>query len=551
MTIGLPLRNPSTVAQPFLSVPFRWAIRVLAWLAFGLASYLAIKSLGHEVISGCITGGADCKDVQSSAWSMWLGLPVAIAGLACYASLATLSVFTGVTNPRAAYWVGTGLVLLSLIAALSGLWFSSIQFFVIGKLCWECMAVHLCGITIAVLVLYGILKDRPRGTVARAAAPGLAALRAAIPAPAGATAPIAGRTPVAPIAGRATSVPTLIGTRQLALKTARPSFAIAGGGAALILLALIGGQLLFPAEGSTHARIDLANAVHLDEPAGDASDASSGNSAAKEPHVARKIPTDLPANDAGVKNAADARSEKGKTDLFPTADPAAGDGGASTMADLVPPKKRVVTLLNGKLSLDVYRHPVIGSPEAPHIVLEFVSYDCPHCHHMAKIVRRALDRYGNQVAVVVLVMPKGIECNKEVTSASASIPGACIIARMALSVAKLEPEKFTKFHDWLMEGKEKPPSPAQVVQKAYNTAGRDRINKLSQDDFQKQVNQTIDLFNLIKDQRPPGAKEPGLPLLILGNELHSGVPTKEEEFIRSWEDFLGVKPARATDASTL
>src|SRR6185369_10998134 len=114
MTIGI-MTNRSAAVQPLFSPSVLWAIRVLAWLAFLITSYLAYKSIGHGVASSCITGSADCEAVQSSIWSVWLGLPVAALGLACYSSLATLSLLTGLSNPRALHWVGTAIVLLSLV----------------------------------------------------------------------------------------------------------------------------------------------------------------------------------------------------------------------------------------------------------------------------------------------------------------------------------------------------------------------------------------------------------------------------------------------------
>src|SRR5262249_1008152 len=68
-------------------------------------------------------------------------------------------------------------------------------------------------------------------------------------------------------------------------------------------------------------------------------------------------------------------------------------------------KKRLVKFLGGKLTLDVYEHPVIGSPEAPHIVVEMISYDCPHCRKMFPIMEHALERYGDQVALLIMVQP--------------------------------------------------------------------------------------------------------------------------------------------------
>jgi hypothetical protein len=159
------------------------------------------------------------------------------------------------------------------------------------------------------------------------------------------------------------------------------------------------------------------------------------------------------------------------------------------------------------------------------------------------MVQKALSRYGSQVAVVVLPYPQEIECNKEITNAAASITGACATARMALGVAALDPAKFAKFHDWLMAGKDKPPTPSQAVQRAYTTVGRDRMRQLSRDKLHTQLAQYVDLYLKVKATMPDPAKV-GLPLMVIGDKAVSGSHGSDEDLFRLWEDNLGVKPVR-------
>src|SRR5438045_6554629 len=83
-------------AEPICDAPVRWTLRVLAWLAFGVASYLAWHAMTQTAVAGCGMGSAaGCDVVLTSSWSKWLGVPVATLGLACYAALATLSILLG------------------------------------------------------------------------------------------------------------------------------------------------------------------------------------------------------------------------------------------------------------------------------------------------------------------------------------------------------------------------------------------------------------------------------------------------------------------------
>ena len=79
-----------------------------------------------------------------------------------------------------------------------------------------------------------------------------------------------------------------------------------------------------------------------------------------------------------------------------------------------------------------------------------MDYTCPHCRKMHAHLREAMDRYGDQLAVVILPMPLELDCNKLVPATDPSHRGACKIARTALAVAEVDPSKFLDFHNFLM-----------------------------------------------------------------------------------------------------
>jgi hypothetical protein len=190
---------------------------------------------------------------------------------------------------------------------------------------------------------------------------------------------------------------------------------------------------------------------------------------------------------------------------------------------------------------------VLGSPEAPNFVLEFVSYDCSHCRQMHRIVQRALSRYRGQVAVIILPYPQESECNKNI--ASRSISGACATARMTLGVARLEPAKFPEFHDWLMSTKDRPPSASQAIRRAYSKVGEERIKAIPREQLHGQIAQYVDLFNKVKAKAADPEKI-GLPLMVVGDLIFSGDKT-EEALFKIWEEKLGVKPVSLGETPNL
>src|SRR4051794_19918190 len=96
----------ASATQPVFHGPVLWVLRVLAWLAFGVASYLAWNAINQTTVAGCsVSSAVNCDLVLTSSWSKWVGVPVAVLGLACYAALATLSVLLGVQRVGANRWL--------------------------------------------------------------------------------------------------------------------------------------------------------------------------------------------------------------------------------------------------------------------------------------------------------------------------------------------------------------------------------------------------------------------------------------------------------------
>jgi len=531
----------STAAQidrPIFTTPIRWTIRVLAWLAFGVAAYLAWSAVTQTPVAGCGVGAqTGCDVVLQSGWSKWLGVPVAVPGLACYATLAALSVLLGVKNPNVSSWINTALLMLAVVAAVSSLWFIGIQVFAIGDYCRWCLIADACGIALGALSIWSVARwwhETRYQRTSRTAASGIMALRTAMP--------TASRT--APIIAAPRKLPT-------------PSFAIAFGGAGVVVALLVGGQILFPAKSFELNQVALNETISMNG-------ADSGESTDPAPsvdattRVAMRVPAESDSEGNGGINdqksvAANREGENpaeqsSKSNKDPAAQQREADSGKADTTDDSPPaasskkRERIVNFLGGKLKLDVYKHPLIGDPEAPHVMIEMLSYDCKHCRNMHRTIKQAKARYGDQVAIIVMVVPLEKGCNKLVTTSAGSHRGACSTARMALGVARLRPTAFARFHDWLMADKEKPPALDRIVARAYDLADRQKLRELTQtDELKKQIAGYVDLFASLGKQHK-GKKQFGLPVQILGDHVMTGTVDKSSDVYKAWEEHLGVKP---------
>jgi uncharacterized membrane protein/protein-disulfide isomerase len=489
---------------------------VLAWLAFGIASYLAWSSLTQTAVAGCTAGShAGCDLVLTSSWSKWLGLPVAVLGLGCYATLATLSVFLGVCNTQANRWITTIFVMLAIAAASVSLWLIGVQIFALQTYCQWCLATDSCGIALGVIATIFAVRSvyvQRAGAPGGALQPGLMALRT--------TMPVANRTVPLPVRKERSS----------------PWLLPAIGGAVPLIGLLIGGQLLFASKTYELEKVALKDSIQMD---GAKSDSASGAASTGKERVAMRVPSE-DENNVRPSLPADAANPNTNSD---TASKGATDSGTekSPPASAEPMQKRLVKFLGGKLTLDVYQHPVIGNPEAPHIAIEMISYDCPHCRKMYPIMEHALERYGDQVALLIMVQPLDKDCNRLVTDPAMSHPGACATAKLAMGIAHVNPGSFASFHDFLMSTKDKPPAMEATLPKAYVLADRDRLRKLTQgDELTKQLEGYVDLFDTL--QKRSGRKDFGLPVQILGDHVMNGSVEHEEDVFKAWEEHLGVKP---------
>lgn len=561
------MSSVTLTTQPTFNLPTRWILRVLSWLAFGLSAYLAWFAINNISVAGCGVGSHNgCDAVLNSAWSKWLGIPVAIPGLACYASLAGLSVLLGIQSSMSR-WITTAFLSLAILAAGASLWFIGIQVFAIGEFCRYCILTDICGIAIGAIAVGTAVHSWSRSRhlrVSGGSSNSLAALRSAIPS-ASRLAPVAGaRTattvssstaaPAVPRtapAAASRSVP-LVGSSATRTAVRRmvspPSMPIAFGAALALLGVLIGGQIVFPAKTFDVQQVALKDSIELSG----ASDeqGSTEPQDATQPHVALRIPAEGE-NGTESKPSADSEGKAEPSELAqgngekPSADSGKSSPSETSPAETAPsgPKReRKLQFLNGKLTLDTYNQPIIGSPDAPHVVVEMVSYDCSHCRKTNRFMKQALSRYGDQVALIVLILPLDRTCNKLVTDPAASHAGACTTARMALGISKLKPTLFPRFHEYLMTGKDKPPALESIIAKAYSMADRAKLKEVrDSEEVAKQIAGYVDLYELLGKQNP-GNKKFGLPIQILGDKVMSGSVEKADDVYKAWEEHLGVKP---------
>jgi protein-disulfide isomerase len=121
----------------------------------------------------------------------------------------------------------------------------------------------------------------------------------------------------------------------------------------------------------------------------------------------------------------------------------------SEPAKPAPPERRVVTVAGNRVTLDVRQWPLLGKPDARYVFVEMFDYTCPHCRTTHQAIKGAFANYGDKLAILALPVPLESQCNKFAKGGGHA--GACELARIAVTVWRVNPAKFHEFHDWLFE----------------------------------------------------------------------------------------------------
>ena len=516
----IPLLNPRLArqrpsgAEPWMAAPLRYSIAVLALIAACVAARLTWETFGQGTLIGCSeTDLIGCDQVLGSGWSKFLGMPVALGGLVCYTAIFVLSLLAG-SRSDGARWVNTALVMLAALAVGAGAWFTALQFLAIGKICPRCLWIHACGLVIGGFVLWSAFSRRPSPSNASAS-----------------TAALAGTL----------RVPST-GTRRVSYTLAEPSLSVASIGAVAALLLLVAGQIMFRPKSYDISKVALDDPIEMTATANGRNRNAADTSPDAQSHVVRRMPTgdDNDADDSGDTSEVDA-----DTDAAATTGDAADESPAaeSEPIDIPPVAKREVKFLDGMLTVDLSTEAILGSREAPYVILELMDYTCPHCREMHETLKLASRRYGNQLAIAVMPVPLELECNRRLPKTDPMHRDACRMARLAISLAKVDPSAFADFHNFLMQREDRPPPYGSAVVRAFRLVNRKQLSALTKsDEIEARIQDYIKLYATLASRQKSSDKPFGLPVQIVGDKVLSGKFDSPEEMFEAWEAELDIRP---------
>ncbi len=150
------------MSRPVLSVP-RWAVAttwVLSFIGLAISGYLTFTHYAGTQFLACAESGTiNCADVTTSAQSSFLGVPVAVLGLADYLVMVVINSPWGWRSSVRAVHVARVVLVTASMAFV--LWLVAAELLIIDHICLWCTGVHL--VTLALLVIVSRVSPNQLG----------------------------------------------------------------------------------------------------------------------------------------------------------------------------------------------------------------------------------------------------------------------------------------------------------------------------------------------------------------------------------------------------
>ena len=196
---------------------------------------------------------------------------------------------------------------------------------------------------------------------------------------------------------------------------------------------------------------------------------------------------------------------------------------------------RIFTL-HDRYRFNLYDVPLIGNPEAPHVMVSIFDYTCSHCRNMHERLNRVQNLYSNELAIVVMPMPLDVNCNPLLSKTGPDHVNACDYAKIALAVFKEKEERFHEFENWFFET-EKPRPLEQVYALAEDwTEAEDFEAVINHPGVEAWVNLSIQVFQLNYQK----SQQRILPMLMAGPAISAGEIKTDKELLDFLVDNLGL-----------
>jgi uncharacterized membrane protein len=124
----------------------------------------------------------------------------------------------------------------------------------------------------------------------------------------------------------------------------------------------------------------------------------------------------------------------------------------------IPPAGRRVMLAGGNVTVSTADWPVLGPPDAPHVLALLADPTCLACRQMHRAAAETVALAGGWLAVVYVPVPMDPACNPAAAGRKARArDDVCAYARLTLAVHVAAPDAYPAFERWLLAQPQVPP----------------------------------------------------------------------------------------------
>lgn len=453
-------------------------VRVLLALALSGAVYLAWVSFQSGSVAGC-GPESGCGKVLQSRWAYWLGIPVSVPAVFTYlALLGTTFCWGRGFNSRYEERAWLVAFFLSVMISGSALWFIFLQAVVLKSFCRFCMVAHSCALMATALLMvkapFGRRASHP-------ASPKMGGLDLHSP----------------------PEIPGSWGVYS----------ALAGLAGAAILIA---GQLL------VEKQLYVVTSA----------------SGIQAPPPARRLPYYLTARRSSSNSEASAFSASSNDSRHASRPPRAEDPSNANQPMVQRTGPHQVSIHEGLFNFGLREVPLIGSPEAPHVLVSLYDYTCNHCRDQHLRLLNIQRQLSNQLCILLLVTPLDSNCNPVVNVRLPESVNACDYAQLALAVWRTKREAFAHYDEWLFQPRRPIPVP-EARRYAAQLVGADNLERALADPWISrhiQTNGYLYKTNYLK------LKNSVLPELMIGPVVSFGPLNHPRAISDLLVEHLGIPP---------
>jgi uncharacterized membrane protein len=199
-------------------------------------------------------------------------------------------------------------------------------------------------------------------------------------------------------------------------------------------------------------------------------------------------------------------------------------------------------------NFDTHAAPVLGDADAPHVMALLFDYNCAYCRDAHRAAADAVERYDDQLVVVLLPTALDPACNPGAATPGPHSQTSCELARLSLAVWLADPSQHAEYDAELVEHAETYPdihaTPEPYVLLARLLAER-RVGKaaLAEALGDPRIDDILDGNGAIyKNAEYEGRR--GVPRLIVTGQALPGVADRQALYDLLERAYPGLQPKK-------